>query len=145
MANCTDDPAEISNRPQLKRRRSVKRFVANATRPEEDIGKSFPNLLYTSAVCHNLVWRCRSCLARRTRFAYGGLSSHIAARASPWEDEHMRRTELEINQQDMWRMLVFEQRMTLTLAVEMLLRCQLSPEQILIKTATALEGSYYDS
>ncbi|HTF66318.1 MAG TPA: hypothetical protein VK638_26895 [Edaphobacter sp.] len=57
----------------------------------------------------------------------------------------MRRTELEINQQDMWRMLVFEQRMTLTLAVEMLLRCQLSPEQILIKTATALEGSYYDS
>jgi hypothetical protein len=57
----------------------------------------------------------------------------------------MTRTELEINQQDMWRMLVFEQRMTLTLAVEMLLRCELSPEQILIKTATALEGSNYDS
>jgi hypothetical protein len=57
----------------------------------------------------------------------------------------MTRTELEINQQDMWRILVFEQRTTLTLAVEMLLRCQLSPEQILIKTARALEGSHYDS
>jgi hypothetical protein len=62
-----------------------------------------------------------------------------------WEDKRMRRTELEINQQDMWRILVFEQRTTLTLAVEMLLRCQLSPEQILTKTATALEGSHYDS
>jgi hypothetical protein len=62
-----------------------------------------------------------------------------------WEDKHMRSTELEINQQDMWRILVFEQRTTLTLAVEMLLRCQLSPEQILTKTATALEGSHYDS
>jgi hypothetical protein len=30
----------------------------------------------------------------------------------------MTRTELEINQQDMWRILVFEQRTTLTLAVE---------------------------
>lgn len=57
----------------------------------------------------------------------------------------MTRTELEINQQDMWRILVFEQRTTLTLAVEMLLRCQLSPEQILTKTAAALEGSHYDS
>jgi hypothetical protein len=61
------------------------------------------------------------------------------------EDKHMTRTELEINQQDMWRILVFEQRTTLTLAVEMLLRCQLSPEQILTKTATALEGSHCDS
>jgi hypothetical protein len=57
----------------------------------------------------------------------------------------MTRTELEINQQDMWRVLVFEQRTTLTLAVEMLLRCQLSPEQILTKTARALEGSHHDS
>ena len=57
----------------------------------------------------------------------------------------MTRTDLEINQQDMWRILVFEQRTTLTLAVEMLLRCQLSPEQILTKTTTALEGSHYDS
>jgi hypothetical protein len=57
----------------------------------------------------------------------------------------MTRPELEINQQDMWRILVFEQRTTLTLAVEMLLRCQLSPEQILTKTAAALEGSHYDS
>jgi hypothetical protein len=61
------------------------------------------------------------------------------------EDKHMTRTELEINQQDMWRMLVFEQRTTLTLAVEMLLRCQLSPEQILTKTAMALQGSHPDS
>jgi hypothetical protein len=61
------------------------------------------------------------------------------------EDKHMTRAELDINQQDMWRILVFEQRTTLTLAVEMLLRCQLSPEQILTKTATALEGSRYDS
>jgi hypothetical protein len=61
------------------------------------------------------------------------------------EDKHMTRPELEINQQDMWRTLVFEQRTTLTLAVEMLLRCQLSPEQILTKTARALEGSHFDS
>jgi hypothetical protein len=57
----------------------------------------------------------------------------------------MTRSEFEINQQDMWRILVFEQRTTLTLSVEMLLRCQLSPEQILTKTAAALEGSHYDS
>jgi hypothetical protein len=56
----------------------------------------------------------------------------------------MTRTDLEINQQGMWRMF-FEERTTLTLAVEMLLRCQLSPEQILTKTAAALEGSHYDS
>jgi uncharacterized membrane protein YhhN len=57
----------------------------------------------------------------------------------------MTRTQLEINQEDMWRTLVFEQRTTLTLAVEMLLHCHLSPEQILIKTAMALEDSHYDS
>ena len=57
----------------------------------------------------------------------------------------MTRTDLEINQESMWRTLVFEQQTTLTLAVEMLLRCHLSPEQILTKTATALEGSYQDS
>ncbi|WP_245632495.1 hypothetical protein [Edaphobacter aggregans] len=57
----------------------------------------------------------------------------------------MTRTELEINQEDMWRRLAFEQRTTLTLAIEMLLRCHLSPEQILIKTAMALEGSHHDS
>jgi len=61
------------------------------------------------------------------------------------EDKHMTRTDLKINQGDMWRTLVFEQRTTLTLAVEMLLRCHLSPEQILIKTAMALEGSHHDS
>ena len=57
----------------------------------------------------------------------------------------MTRTELEINQEDMWRILFFEQRTTLTLAVEMLLRCQLPPKQILTKTAMALEGSRHDS
>jgi hypothetical protein len=57
----------------------------------------------------------------------------------------MTRTQLEINQEDMWKTLVFEQPTTLTLAVEILLRCNLSPEQILIKTAMALEGSHYDS
>jgi hypothetical protein len=57
----------------------------------------------------------------------------------------MTRTDLQINQGDMWRTLVFAQRTTLTLAVEMLLRCNLSPEQILTKTAMALEGSHHDS
>jgi hypothetical protein len=57
----------------------------------------------------------------------------------------MTRTDLQINQEDMWRTLVFEQQTTLTLAVEMLSRCQLSPVQILTKTAMALEGSHYDS
>jgi hypothetical protein len=57
----------------------------------------------------------------------------------------MARTDLEINQEDMWRTLAFTRRITLTIVVEMLSRCQLSPEQILKKTATALEGSLYDS
>jgi hypothetical protein len=57
----------------------------------------------------------------------------------------MTRTELQINQEGLWRTLVFEHQTTLTLALEMLLRCQLSPEQILTKTAMALEGSECDS
>ena len=57
----------------------------------------------------------------------------------------MIRTDIQINQEDMWSILVFEQQTTLTLAVEMLSRCHLSPVQILTKTATALEGSQYDS
>ncbi len=57
----------------------------------------------------------------------------------------MTRTGLEVSQEDMWKTLVFEQRTTLTLVVEMLLRCHLSPEQILTRTALALEGSRQDS
>jgi hypothetical protein len=57
----------------------------------------------------------------------------------------MRHAELQVNEENMWRMLAFEERTTLTLAVEMLLRCHLSPEQILTKTAIALEGSDHDS
>jgi len=45
----------------------------------------------------------------------------------------------------MWQALSGEQSMTLKLAVEMLLRCQLSPYQILTKTMTALEGLQHDS
>ena len=57
----------------------------------------------------------------------------------------MTRAELQTNQECMWRALVCEERTTLALAVEMLLRCHLSPEQILIKTMLALEGSQQDS
>jgi hypothetical protein len=57
----------------------------------------------------------------------------------------MTRKELQTNQEYMWQALFGEQRTTLTLAVEMLLRCHLSPEQILTKTITALEGSQQDS
>ena len=57
----------------------------------------------------------------------------------------MTREELQTNQEYMWRTLFGEQRTTFTLAVEMLLRCHLSPEQILTKTMTALEGSQQDS
>jgi hypothetical protein len=57
----------------------------------------------------------------------------------------MTHEELQINQEYMWRALFGEQQTTLTLAVEMLLRCNLSPEQILTKTMTALEGSQQDS
>ena len=45
----------------------------------------------------------------------------------------------------MWQALSGEQSMTLTLAVEMLQRCYLSPYQILTKTMTALEGLQHDS
>jgi hypothetical protein len=57
----------------------------------------------------------------------------------------MTRVELQNNQEYMWRALFVEERTTLALAVEMLLRCHLSPEQILTKTMTALEGSQQDS
>jgi hypothetical protein len=57
----------------------------------------------------------------------------------------MTREELRTNQEYMWQALSGEQSMTLTLAVEMLLRCHLSPYQILAKTMTALEGSQHDS
>ncbi len=57
----------------------------------------------------------------------------------------MTREELQTNQEYMWQALSGKQRTTLILAVEMLSRCQLSPEQILIKTMMALEGSQQDS
>ncbi len=57
----------------------------------------------------------------------------------------MTREELQTNHEYMWRALFDAQRTTFTLAVEMLLRCHLSPEQILTKTMTALEGSQQDS
>lgn len=57
----------------------------------------------------------------------------------------MTREELQTNQEYMWRALFGQQQTTLTLALEMLLRCHLSPEQILTKTMTALEGSQQDS
>jgi hypothetical protein len=57
----------------------------------------------------------------------------------------MTREELRTNQEHMWQALSGEQSMTLTLAVEMLLRCHLSPYQILTKTMTALEGLQHDS
>ena len=57
----------------------------------------------------------------------------------------MSREEHQISQEYMWRALFGEQRTTLALAVEMLLRCHLSPEQILTKTMMALEGSQQDS
>ena len=57
----------------------------------------------------------------------------------------MTREEHQTSQENMWRALFGEQRTTLALVVEMLLRCHLSPEQILTKTTTALEGSQQDS
>jgi hypothetical protein len=63
----------------------------------------------------------------------------------PQEGTFMTRQELQTNQEYMWRVLSGEQRTTLTLAVEMLSRCQLSPEQILTKTMMALEGFQQDS
>ena len=57
----------------------------------------------------------------------------------------MTREELQTKQEYMWQALSGEQSTTLTLAVEMLMRCHLSPFQILTKTMTALEGSQHDS
>jgi hypothetical protein len=57
----------------------------------------------------------------------------------------MKHDELLTNQEHMWQALSGEQSMTLTLAVEMLQRCHLSPYQILTKTMTALDGSQHDS
>jgi hypothetical protein len=57
----------------------------------------------------------------------------------------MTREELLTKQGNMWQALLGEQTMTLTLAVEMLQRCHLSPYQILTKTMTALEGLQQDS
>lgn len=58
----------------------------------------------------------------------------------------MTRTQVEFtNQETLWRILALEQRTALTLAVEMLSRCHLSPEQILTKAAMALDGSHLDS
>jgi hypothetical protein len=56
----------------------------------------------------------------------------------------MTRMELKENQVDMWRTLFDEQRTTLTLALEMLSRCHLSPGEILTKTMMALEGAQQD-
>ena len=57
----------------------------------------------------------------------------------------MTRDELLTNQENMWQALSGEQSMTLTLAVEMLQRCHLSPYQILKKTMAALEGLQEDA
>ena len=56
----------------------------------------------------------------------------------------MTRGELLTSQENMWQALSGEQSTTLTLAVEMLQRCHLSPYQILAKTMMALEGSQQD-
>ena len=56
----------------------------------------------------------------------------------------MTREELLTNQEYMWQALFGKQQATLTLAIEMLMRCHLSPEQILTKTIRALEGSHQD-
>jgi hypothetical protein len=61
------------------------------------------------------------------------------------EGTFMTHEELQENHEYMWRALFGERRTTLTLAVEMLLRCHLSPQQILTKTMTALDGSQHDS
>jgi hypothetical protein len=57
----------------------------------------------------------------------------------------MKREEFQTTQEYMWRALFGEEQTTLVLAVEMLLRCHLSPEQILTKTMMALEGSQQDA
>jgi hypothetical protein len=57
----------------------------------------------------------------------------------------MTSEELATNQEHMWQALSGENSVTLALAMEMLLRCHLSPYQILNKTMTALEGLQLDS
>ena len=57
----------------------------------------------------------------------------------------MTSEELGTNQEHMWQALSGEHSVTLALAMEMLLRCHLSPYQILNKTMTALEGLQHDS
>ncbi|MCU1251047.1 MAG: hypothetical protein JWQ49_4076 [Edaphobacter sp.] len=57
----------------------------------------------------------------------------------------MTREEFVINQEPMWQALSGEQTMILTLTVERLQRCHLSPYQILTKTMTALEGLQQNS
>jgi len=57
----------------------------------------------------------------------------------------MTHPEVRASQEYMWRVLASEQQTTVALAVEMLLRCHLSPEQILTKAMDALEGSQQDS
>jgi hypothetical protein len=53
----------------------------------------------------------------------------------------MTRAEHRPNQVDMWQTLFNEQRLALTVVAEMVLRCHVSPEQILSKALTALENS----
>ena len=55
------------------------------------------------------------------------------------------RTELQINQEDLWRHWSSNSDIILTLMVEMLFRCHLSPEQILNQDRDSTEGSYHDS
>jgi hypothetical protein len=57
----------------------------------------------------------------------------------------MTREELQISEEYMSRAVFGELPTTLALAVEMLLRCHLTPEQILTKTLAALEGSQQDA
>jgi hypothetical protein len=67
-------------------------------------------------------------------------------RGKDWaEGGFITRDELLTCQENMWQTLSGEESMALTLAVEMLQRCHLSPYQILAKTMTALEGLQQDS
>jgi hypothetical protein len=70
---------------------------------------------------------------------------HAVVDLSRQEGIFMTCEELRTNQELMWQALSGEQSMTLTLAVEMLQRCYLSPYQILTKTMTALGGLQHDS
>jgi len=70
------------------------------------------------------------------------LSNHASG---DQEGPFMTHEELQTSQEYMWQALFGKQQATLALAVEMLLRCHLPPEQILTKTMMALEGSQQDS